>query len=294
LKGRDGRSILWHMLANDYLPLIGMALREDLGDLGDVTSQAVLPDRTARAFLVSKGEGILAGKEVFAAVFKEMDASLEVDFQVEDGALLSRGLRIASVSGRVRSILSAERTAINFIAFLSGIATATRGMVSLAAAYGRVVILDTRKTLPGYRALSKYAVSVGGGRNHRQGLYDMVLIKDNHIDAAGSISEAVRKGRLAWGRKFSIEVECRNAREVEEAVEAGADIVMLDNMGDAEIKDAVNLVRGRAKIEASGNMSEERIGPMSAAGVDYVSMGVLTHSVRSLDFSLVMERGGEP
>ncbi len=281
------------MRESDYLPLIDMALREDLGDLGDVTSQAVAPDETVKASLWSKDEGILAGKEVFTAVFHKVDGSLEVSFLLDDGAILSQGRKVATLGGSARSILAAERTAINFIAFLSGIATATRGMVSLAAASGRAVILDTRKTLPGFRALSKYAVTVGGGRNHRMGLFDGILIKDNHIDAAGCITKAVSLVQSAWGKRFAIEVECRDRREVEEALEAGADIVMLDNMGDSEIREAVKLIGGKAKVEASGNIGLSRIGSVSAAGVDYISVGALTHSVRSFDFSLLIERGGQ-
>jgi nicotinate-nucleotide pyrophosphorylase (carboxylating) len=275
----------------DYLPLIETGLREDLGELGDVTSLAVVPDEACAASLVSKDGGILAGEEVFAAVFRTVDPSVRTVFRLHDGAPLSPGDVVAEISGLARSILCAERTAINFIAFLSGIATATHRFVSLASAGGHAVILDTRKTMPGYRALSKYAVTVGGGRNHRMGLHDMVVVKDNHIDSAGSIRTAVDRVRRRWGGRFTVEVECRSRREVEEALEAGADIVMLDNMGVDEVREAVDLVGGRSKLEASGNMTEEKIAAVSAAGVDFISVGKLTHSVRAFDFSLKVKKG---
>jgi nicotinate-nucleotide pyrophosphorylase (carboxylating) len=275
---------------SDYLPLIELALHEDLGELGDITSRAAVPEEVCGATLWSKGEGVLAGEEVFTRVFLKMDPSLEVSFLIHDGCALSNGARVARVRGRARSIFQAERTAINFISFLSGIATATRRFATLARSSGSAEILDTRKTLPGFRALSKYAVSVGGGKNHRQGLYDMVLVKDNHIDSAGSISRAVGRVREMWGKRFTVEVECRNTREIEEALEAGADILMLDNMGIEEMKAAVALIAGRARTEASGNMSEEKIAAASAAGVDFISVGEITHSAPGFDFSLKVDR----
>jgi nicotinate-nucleotide pyrophosphorylase (carboxylating) len=277
------------MRESDYMPLIELALREDLGDLGDITSQAILPDAALTATLWSKDAGVLAGEEVFAAVFHAVDPGVVVSFALHDGAALTKGARIASLRGSALSLLSAERTAINFIAFLSGIATATQELVALSYASGKAVILDTRKTLPGWRALSKYAVTVGGGRNHRQGLYDMILVKDNHVDAAGSVSAAVARARDTWGSRFPVEVECRNAAEVEDALAAGADIIMLDNMDPELMRAQVLTVRGRAKVEASGNMTRERISAASAAGVDFISVGALTHSVRSFDFSLKVD-----
>ncbi|MGA2377690.1 MAG: carboxylating nicotinate-nucleotide diphosphorylase [Spirochaetia bacterium] len=274
------------MREGDYLPLLQIALREDLGDSGDVTSQAVAPDGERAATLWSKDTGVLAGEEVFAAVFRAIDPDVRVRFALHDGAFLEKGQRVAEVSGRAVSLLSGERTSLNFISFLSGIATATRSLVMQARATGNAVILDTRKTLPGWRALSKYAVTVGGGRNHRQGLYDMVLIKDNHIDSAGSIAEAVRRVRARWGTRFVVEVECRSAAEVSDALAAGVDIIMLDNMEAEEIRREVQRIAGRAKVEASGTMTPERIPAVSAAGVDFISVGAITHSVRSFDFSL--------
>jgi nicotinate-nucleotide pyrophosphorylase (carboxylating) len=274
------------MRTGDYMPLVELALREDLGELGDITSQAVVPEEQRSAILWSKDDGVLAGEEVFAAVFEAVDPSVSVRFDAHDGARLTRGMRVAEVRGRALSLLSAERTAINFIAFLSGIATATRELVDLARASGRAVILDTRKTLPGWRALSKYAVTVGGGRNHRQGLYDMVLIKDNHVDTAGSVGQAVARVEAAWGDRFPVEVECRTTREVEEALEAGVKRILLDNMAPAKMAEEVRRIDGRAKVEASGNMTRETIPAASASGVDFISVGALTHSVRSFDFSL--------
>ena len=228
------------------------------------------------------------GEEVFAAVFRAIDPDVRVRFALHDGALLDTGQRVAEVTGRALSVLSGERTSLNFISFLSGIATATRALVVQARAAGNAVILDTRKTLPGWRALSKYAVTVGGGRNHRQGLYDMVLIKDNHVDSAGSIAEAVRRVRARWGTRFAVEVECRSAAEVNDALAAGVDMIMLDNMDAEEIGREVQRIAGRAKVEASGTMTPERIPAVSAAGVDFISVGAITHSVRSFDFSLKM------
>lgn len=274
------------MREGDYIPLLQLALREDLGELGDVTSQAAAADGERAATLWSKDVGVLAGEEVFTAVFRAIDLDTRVHFAVHDGALLERGQRVAEVTGKALSVLSGERTSLNFISFLSGIATATRAAVELARASGHAVILDTRKTLPGWRALSKYAVTVGGGRNHRQGLYDMVLIKDNHVDSAGSIAEAVRRVRARWGTRFTVEVECRTTGEVDDALAADVDIIMLDNMETEEIGRAVRRIAGRAQVEASGTMTAERIPAVSAAVVDFISVGAITHSVRSFDFSL--------
>jgi nicotinate-nucleotide pyrophosphorylase (carboxylating) len=278
------------MQESDYQALIELAIAEDLGTEGDVTSLAVIPNGERIAVLWSKDQGVLAGEEVFAAVFTRVDPSVMVAFHFHDGARLTNGDRVAEVRGPARSLLGAERIALNFISHLSGIATEARALADLAAASGRSAILDTRKTLPGWRALAKYAARVGGARNHRMGLYDMVLVKDNHVDAAGSVTEAVRRVRERWGKRFTVEVEARSLAEVREAVAAGADIVMLDNMDDAEMREAVDLVAGRAKIEASGNMNRDRIPGAGATGVDFISVGALTHSVRAFDFSLKIGR----
>jgi nicotinate-nucleotide pyrophosphorylase (carboxylating) len=276
------------MRETDYLPILQAALSEDLGELGDVTSQAVTPEEERSATLWSKDTGVLAGEEVFAAVFRAVDAGTSVEFALHDGAALEPGLRVAEVRGAALAILSGERTALNFISFLSGIATATRTLVAAARSTGHAVILDTRKTLPGWRALSKYAVTVGGGKNHRMGLYDMVLIKDNHVDSAGSVGEAVRLVREKWGKRFRIEVECRTPEEVTAALEAGVDMIMLDNMDAEAMGREVRKVAGRVKVEASGTMTPAKVPAVSAAGVDFISAGSITHSVKSLDFSLKM------
>jgi nicotinate-nucleotide pyrophosphorylase (carboxylating) len=278
------------MQERDYQALIELAIAEDFGTDGDVTSIAVVPDGERIAILWSKDNGVLAGEEVFAAVFKRVDPRVTVAFHFHDGARLANGDRVAEVRGPARSLLSAERIALNFISHLSGIATEARALAELAAASGRAAILDTRKTLPGWRSLAKYAARVGGARNHRMGLHDMVLVKDNHVDAAGSVAEAVRRVRARWGKRFTVEVEARSLAEVRDAVAAGADIVMLDNMDDAAMSEAVALVAGRAKVEASWNMGRDRIPGASATGVDFISVGALTHSVKAFDFSLKIGR----
>jgi nicotinate-nucleotide pyrophosphorylase (carboxylating) len=278
------------MQESNYQALIELAIAEDLGTEGDVTSLAVVPEGERIAFLWSKDQGVLAGEEVFTAVFKRLDPGVTVTFHYHDGARLAMGDRVAEVRGPARSLLSGERIALNFISHLSGIATEARSLADLAASGGRAAILDTRKTLPGWRALAKYAARVGGARNHRMGLHDMVLVKDNHVDAAGSVAEAVRRVRERWGKRFTVEVEARTLAEVREAVAAGVDIVMLDNMDDAAMRGAVDLVAGKALLEASGNMNRDRIPGASATGVDFISVGALTHSVKAFDFSLKIGR----
>lgn len=274
-------------LLNEYLTLIQMSFREDFGDFGDASCDAVFSDNEhTRAVLVSKADGVLAGIQAFELTFKTFDSSTVVLLHKKDGDRISKGEIIAEVSGRTKAILMGERTAINIMAFLSGIATQTALCVAAARQSGCATILDTRKTLPGWRVLSKYAVLCGGGCNHRMGLYDMVMLKDNHIDAAGGINAAVKATVNKWGKRFAIEVETRNLDEVRQAVEANADWIMLDNMDNETMRRAVELVAGRAKVEASGNMTIERIPGVSATGVDFISIGSLTHSVTAFDFSL--------
>lgn len=279
------------LATGDYQQLIDLALAEDLGEAGDVTSSSVFEEETLRAVLVSKDTGVLAGAEVFAATFHTVDPATRVQFHMQDGSSLRPGDGVASIEGRAVSVLSSERISINFLSFLSGIASVTRAYVAAAASTGRAVILDTRKTLPGYRMLSKYAVRLGGGQNHRMGLYDMVMLKDNHIDRAGSIARAVAKARERYGSRFRIEVECRTLEHVEQALSLGVDVIMLDNMDLSTIREAVDVVAGRVPLEASGNMTLERVPEVSAAGVDFISVGKLTHSVSAFDFSLRM--GGD-
>ena len=270
--------------------LIHMAFFEDLQSIGDVTSNAIFDEQRDTYHLVAKQDGILCGRHLFAQSFHTIDTTCQVTFHFQDGDALTTGQIVADVEGPVRSLLTSERIALNFISHLSGISTQTKTYVDAAAASGNATILDTRKTLPGWRKLQKYAVKCGGGSNHRFGLYDMVLIKDNHIDGAGGIIKAVKKVRRRWKNRFRIEVETRNLDEVAEALHAGADVIMLDNMEERQIKKAVEFIDGRAEVEASGNMTIERIRRISATGVDSISVGTLTHSAPVFDFSFKKER----
>ncbi len=275
------------MTDDNFEALLELAVKEDLAQEGDVTSRAIFREETVSAVLYSKDTGILAGAEFFIRAFHRIDSNIEVKFFFADGDSLKPGDRVAEVKGLTVSVLQAERIGLNFLGYLSGIASVTRQFADLEK--GGTRILDTRKTLPGYRGLAKYAVSVGGGKNHRMGLYDMVMIKDNHIDAAGSISRAVEMVRDRWADRYRIEVECRNADEVEEAITAGADIVMLDNMSPEEAAYCVKLRRNKVEFEASGDMSLEKIGNYMTVGVDFISIGRLTHSVTNFDFSLKID-----
>lgn len=264
--------------------LLKVAFIEDFSALGDVTGSAVFSDQTDGFVLVSKAAGILCGIEEFCEVFHSVDHSISTRTRFQDGHRIRKGMIIAEISGRVSSVLKAERTALNILSHLSGIATKTARFVN--AAGGKAIILDTRKTLPGLRQLQKYAVRCGGGQNHRSGLYDMVMVKDNHIDAAGGITHAVNKVRKMWNDRFKIEVETRNLEEVAEALKCDVDRIMLDNMEVEMIRKAVRLIGGKSEVEASGNMTLRRIPQVAETGVDYISVGELTHSVKAFDFSL--------
>jgi nicotinate-nucleotide pyrophosphorylase (carboxylating) len=264
--------------------LIEMALYEDLLDTGDITSEAIFKDEMYTYKLMAKESGILCGIDIFIEVMKQVDERIAIKNYFTDRDTINRGDIIADVSGPVVSVLKGERTALNFISHLSAISTKTSLFVKRAE--GKVIILDTRKTLPGYRELEKYAVNCGGGENHRMGLYDMIMIKDNHSDAAGGITQAVERVKARWGDKYKIEVETRNMDEVKEALNCGIDRIMLDNMSDADMEEAVEYIAGRAETEASGNMNLQRIKNTSLTGVDYISFGELTNSVKAFDFSL--------
>lgn len=264
--------------------LIEMALEEDLLGTGDVTSEAIFTTEIYTYKLVAKESGVLCGIGIFTAVMQRLDSSILVRSYFSDRDRISKGDIIADVSGPVVSILKGERTALNFLSHLTAIATKTALFVREAD--GKVRILDTRKTLPGYRELQKFAVLCGGGENHRMGLHDMIMIKDNHADAAGGITSAVIKVREKWGNRFRVEVEARTLDEVNEALSAGADRIMLDNMSDDKMKKAVEYIAGRAETEASGNMTLERIKSVAETGVDFISFGELTNSVKAFDFSL--------
>lgn len=262
---------------------VTLALTEDLGEVGDV-SAALVPDREARALIVSREDGVLAGQAAATETFRQVDGSIRVDWMAHDGDRLAAGQKVATIGGRIGSILTAERTALNFLGHLSGVASLTRRYVEAAAAAGPARVLDTRKTLPGLRLLQKAAVRAGGGSNHRMSLSDMVMLKDNHLAAAG-IADTVAAARRRWPG-LRVEVECDNPDQVVQAVDAGADIVMLDNMTPDEVGWCVSKVAGRCEVEVSGGVTLESIGDYSAAGPDFISIGRLTHSVIQLDLSL--------
>ena len=267
---------------NDFL---AAALREDVGT-GDITTLACVPEsaQSEGVFRV-KAEGVIAGLFTVPQVFALIDASVIVTLLASDGNAVKPGDIVAKISGPSRSILTGERVALNLLQHLSGIATQT---AKAAASVGnsKTRIVDTRKTSPGMRELEKYAVRAGGGANHRFGLSDGVLIKDNHIKAAGSITAAVTAARRAAPHTLKIEVECETSQQVSEALEIGADIIMLDNMSCSQMTAAVNQIAGRALVEASGNMAERDLSEVAATGVDFISIGGLTHSVTALDISL--------
>jgi nicotinate-nucleotide pyrophosphorylase (carboxylating) len=259
------------------------ALAEDVGE-GDVTTEAaVAADAIGTADILVKEPGVVCGLAIVEAVFRALDPETSFERLVDEGALVESRTAVGRVSGPLRAILTGERTALNFLGRLSGIATLTRRYAD-AVEGTAVAILDTRKTTPGLRALEKHAVAVGGGRNHRFGLDDGVLVKDNHLEAAGSIGEAVERLRAAT--HLPIEIECDTLEQVREALAAGVEAILLDNMALDELRAAVALARGRARLEASGGVTLDNVRSIADTGVDEVSVGALTHSARSLDVSL--------
>jgi len=268
--------------------IIRRALAEDIGP-SDVTSAWVLPDGLRlRGKVIAKAPGIVTGLEVARMVFLTVDDNVHFQSLVTDGSVVSCGDVLASVDGPGKSILSAERVALNFLQRMSGIATLTRRYVE-AVRGTKAVILDTRKTMPGLRILDKMAVRLGGGQNHRFGLYDMVLIKDNHIAAAGSITAAVQRVRSYNRARLPVEVEIKNLDELREALALGVDRILLDNMDLEQMRQAVVLNAGRAMLEASGGVTLDNVAAIAATGVDYISVGALTHSAPALDISLEVE-----
>ena len=264
-------------------------LREDLGQ-GDLTSLLVVPeDLEGEAVILAKEGGVLAGLWVAERVFALADPRTAFTPLVAEGARVAEGTEVARVRGPLRGSLAGERLALNLLQRLSGIATLTRAYVE-ALAGTKAQILDTRKTTPGLRALEKYAVRVGGGRNHRYGLFDGILLKENHVRAAGGVGEAVRRAKARAPHYLKVEVEVRSLEELEEALEAGADLILLDNFPLEALREAVRRVGGRVPLEASGNMTLERAKAAAEAGVDYVSVGALTHSAKALDLSLLVVR----
>jgi len=269
-----------------YEPVVEAALREDLGRAGDQTTDAVVPaDATATARLVARGAGRIAGLEVACRAFTLLDPGVQVDLRAADGDDATAGTTLAVVSGPARPILSAERVALNLLGRLCGIATLTRDVVASVMGTGARVAC-TRKTTPGLRLLEKYAVRVGGGSNHRFGLDDAVLIKDNHVAVAGGVGEAVRRARAAVGHLVKVEVEVTSLGQVQEALDAGAEVILLDNMGPEMLKEAVALVDGRAITEASGGITPQNAPEVAGTGVDVLSLGWLTHSAPALDVAL--------
>lgn len=265
------------------------ALKEDISYIDVTTDYMIGEEERAAAVFRAKAEGVLCGLEIALRVFELLGGLETVEIFRRDGERLQPGDRIARIGGRTRTLLKGERTALNLLQHLSGIASATARAVALTAGT-RAQITDTRKTLPGLRALQKYAVVTGGGRNHRFNLSDAAMLKDNHIDAAGSISRAVSLLRGKVGHTVKIEVETRTLDEVDEALAAGADIIMLDNMDCAAMKEAVGRIGGRVPAEASGGITEETLRAAAETGVDIISIGALTHSVKALDISMKIEK----
>lgn len=265
--------------------LLRRSLLEDVGN-GDLTTELIVPaGAVTEAIIHSKESGVLAGIFVASRIFKIIDPHVKFDALLADGDSLQPGDRIALVRGNARAVLTGERLALNFLQHLSGVATATRRLVRMIEGTGARLV-DTRKTLPGLRALEKYAVRAGGGCNHRFGLYDGILIKDNHIKVAGGIREAVKRVRASSSHMVKVEVEVEDLEQVKEALDAGADIIMLDNMPVSLLREAVKLVAGRVPLEASGGISQDNIREVAETGVDYISVGSITHSAPALDISM--------
>ena len=267
----------------DILAAIQRALAEDIGS-GDITTNSIVPaDASMQGRIIAKQNGIIAGLDVAKAVYEIVDPKLEFNAAVSESARVDDRQTLATVSGSARSLLTGERTALNFLGRISGIATLTRQFVD-AVAGTKAVILDTRKTAPGLRMLDKLAVLRGGGKNHRVGLYDMMLIKDNHIDFAGSLEEAVQRARGAHS-DVELEVETRTLEDVRAALELEVKRILLDNMTIEMMAEAIHIAKGRAKLEASGNVNLENVRRIAETGVDFISVGALTHSAKTFDVS---------
>lgn len=268
--------------------LIDLALKDDVGE-GDITTDNIVPAEIRRkAKMVAKTDGVVAGLPVAEMVFKKLDHNLIWNELTPDGSKVKKGDVLVEFEGSYRALLTGERTALNFLQRLSGIATMS-AIYADAVKDFQTVILDTRKTLPGFNKLDKYAVKTGGASNHRLGLHDMAMIKDNHIEVAGGITAAVKAVRASVDHGIKIEVETTTLAQVQEAIDAKADVIMLDNMDLETMRQGVQLIAGRAKIEASGNITLERLRDVAATGVDYISIGALTHSVSAMDISQRIE-----
>ena len=265
--------------------IIKTALTEDINYIDSTTDLLIDENDRSFAYFMAKADGIVCGMEVAARVFTILDPFLEVKTMVDDGDPVTSGQRLMTICGHTRAMLKAERTALNLIQHMSGIATYTRKCVD-AVAGTKASIADTRKTLPGLRPLQKYAVTVGGGRNHRFNLTDAAMLKDNHIDAFGGITGAVNALREKAGHMLQIEVEARTLKDVKEALDCGVNVIMLDNMTAEEMREACKLINGKAKAEASGNVTLDNIREVAETGVDIISLGALTHSVKAFDISM--------
>ncbi len=269
-------------------PIIRRALDEDIGD-GDVTTLCTIPvEMRQKGRFVAKQAGVVAGLEVARLTFNLLDEAIQFTPYLNEGQAVEAGTIIAAINGPARGILSGERVALNLLQRMSGIASLTRRFVE-AVTGTKAVILDTRKTAPGLRPLDKWAVRLGGGQNHRIGLYDMALIKDNHITAVGSLTQAVARVRARDERRRPIEVEVKNLAELQETLPLQVDRILLDNMSLQEMRQAVEIAHGQTPLEASGNVSLETVAQIAATGVDYISVGALTHSVKAMDISLLFE-----
>ncbi|MBW2015893.1 MAG: carboxylating nicotinate-nucleotide diphosphorylase [Deltaproteobacteria bacterium] len=270
-------------------PLLRRVLEEDIGP-GDITTEALIePDSQGSAILIAKEELVLAGLKVFNRVFELLSPDIRMEPYHRDGDRVQGGEKVCRLKGGIRGILMGERTALNLLQRMSGIATLTHRFVERAGS-SKVRVTDTRKTVPGLRYLDKYAVRMGGGYNHRMGLYDGVLIKDNHIAAAGSIGRAVELARAGIPHTLKIEVEVEDLAGLKEAIQAGADAVLLDNMSVEQMREAVKIAGGKVLVEASGGIDLDSIGEVAGTGVDIISVGALTHSVRAVDLSLELEQ----
>lgn len=279
------------MLPQFYIDdIIKRAIEEDINYI-DLATDLLLDDtQTATAEFVSKDEGVLAGIDVALRVFELMDSRVVTEKLISDSAAVKKGDIIARVTGPVTAILKSERTSLNLLCHMSGVATATNKLVTEAAKYGKAHIADTRKTTPGLRSLEKYAVMAGGGANHRFNLSDAAMLKDNHIDAYGSITGAVQALRKKLGHMAKIEVEARTMEDMLEAIGCGADVVMLDNMSTEQMTECVKVCGGRVILEASGNIDINTVGKVSATGVDIISSGAITHSAKVFDISLKIKK----
>lgn len=274
------------MLLDFYVDdIIKTALKEDINYIDSTTDLLISPKDESEAYFIAKADGVVAGLEIALRVFKLVDSDIKIFCHTEDGNKVRKGDILAEFKGNTKALLKGERTALNILQHMSGIATYTNKCVELVKGT-KVSICDTRKTLPGLRPLQKYAVVMGGGKNHRYNLTDAAMLKDNHIDAYGGIANAVNALRERAGHMLKIEVEVRNFDELREALSVNADVIMLDNMSPADMKKAVEITDGRAKLEASGNVTLENIRSVAESGVDIISLGALTHSVTAFDISM--------